>query len=284
MRAVVLGARGQVGHALVPMLGESALAITKDTFDYTQLSAIEKTLDTIAAAFNPEIIINLAAYTNVEQSEVDKDLATTVNATAPKAIAQWCNTHRVPIIQTSTDYVFDGQKNAPYTERDDTNPLNHYGISKLAGERAVLESGAKALVLRLSWVYSITHAHSFVRKIMARAATDKKLSIVADQIGSPTHAKDAAYVIAQMLKKLPAAGIYHATPTGHTSWHGFACAIMQEAGIELESITPTLTSEFAAKAQRPANSRLDSSKLAKLGIAIPHWREGLKEAMSKPTL
>lgn len=281
MRALILGARGQVGHALCPILGANALPITKDQFDFTQLSTIPATLDKIASEFNPEIIINLAAYTNVEQSEVDKDLATTVNATAVGEIAKWCNTHRVPIIQTSTDYVFDGQKQTPYTERDETNPLNHYGRSKLAGEQAVLESGAKSIVLRLSWVYSITHAHSFVRKIMARAATDKKLSVVADQIGSPTHAKDAAKVIARLLEKLPAAGIYHATPQGFTSWHGFTCAIMSQAGIELESITPTLTHEFPAKAQRPANSRLDSSKLAKLGIAIPHWREGLKEAMKK---
>ncbi|MFZ4124698.1 MAG: dTDP-4-dehydrorhamnose reductase [Rickettsiales bacterium] len=277
----MLGARGQVGHALMPMLGDDGLAITKDVFDFTQLSTIEKTLDTMAAGFNPDFIINLAAYTNVEQAEVDKDLAMTVNSHAPKAIAAWCNTHRVPIIHTSTDYVFDGQKPTPYTERDDTNPLNHYGASKLAGEHAVLESGAKALVLRLSWIYSITHAHSFVRKIMARAATDNTLSVVADQIGSPTHAKDAAQVIAALLQKLPASGIYHATPQGHTSWHGFACAVMQEAGITLESIRPVLSHEFAIKAKRPANSRLDSGKLAKLGIVIPHWREGLKEAMQK---
>ncbi|MBN8543540.1 MAG: dTDP-4-dehydrorhamnose reductase [Alphaproteobacteria bacterium] len=281
MRAIVLGARGQVGHSLCPMLGNDVLAITKDAFDFTQLSAIEKTLDTMADGFNPEIIINLAAYTNVEQAEIDKDLATTVNAHAPKEIAAWCNKHRVPILHTSTDYVFDGQKQSPYTERDDTNPLNHYGISKLAGEHAVLESGAKAIVLRLSWVYSVTHAHSFVRKIMARAATDKTLNVVADQVGSPTSAAAAAKAIAALLQKLPASGIYHATPQGHTSWHGFACAIMEEAGITLESITPTLTHEFATKAKRPANSRLDSSKLAKAGIVIPHWREGLKEVMKK---
>lgn len=281
MRAVVLGARGQVGHVLMPLLGENALAITKDQFDFTQLSAITTTLDTVAAEFQPEVIVNLAAYTNVEQAELDKDLATTVNGEAVKEIAAWCNIHRVPLIHTSTDYVFDGQKPTPYTERDTTNPLNHYGASKLAGEQAALESGAKAIVLRLSWVYSITHAHSFVRKIMARAATDNKLSVVADQIGAPTHAKDAANVIAALLKKLPATGIYHATPAGYTSWHGFACAIMEEAGIGLESIRPTLTQEFPTKAKRPANSRLDSAKLAALGIAIPHWREGLKEAMRK---
>jgi dTDP-4-dehydrorhamnose reductase len=281
MRAIVLGARGQVGHALVPLLGDNALAITKDAFDFTQLSAIHKTLDTMANAFNPEIIINLAAYTNVEQAEVDRDLATTVNAYAPKEISNWCNMHRVPLLHTSTDYVFDGQKQTPYTERDGTNPLNHYGSSKLAGEQAVLESGAKALVLRLSWIYSITHAHSFVRKIMARAAIDNKLSVVADQVGTPTSAAEAAKVIAALLQKLPASGIYHATPQGHTSWHGFACAVMQEAAMKLESIRPTLSSEFAAKAVRPANSRLDSSKIAKLGIAIPHWREGLKEVMKK---
>lgn len=279
MKAIILGARGQVGHALVPILGNKALAVTKDQFDFTQLSAIEKTLDIMAAEFIPDIIINLAAYTNVEQSEVDKDLATTVNCLAPKAIAQWCSTHRIPIIHTSTDYVFDGQKQAAYMEGDNTNPLNHYGVSKLAGERGVLESGAKAIIIRLSWVYSMTHAHSFVRKIMARAVTDKKLSVVADQVGSPTHAKDAATVIAKFLPKLPASGLYHATPQGYTSWHGFACAIMQEAGITLESITPVPSHEFPVKAMRPANSQLDSSKLAKLGIAIAHWREGLREAM-----
>jgi len=279
MRAIVLGARGQVGHALCPRLGSDALAITKDMLDFTTTSLIAPTFDTIAAEFNPEIIINLAAYTNVEQAEVDKDLAMTVNAEAPKAIAGWCNTHRVPLIQTSTDYVFDGQKPKPYTEHDDTNPLSHYGATKLAGERAVLESGAKAIVVRLSWVYSITHAHSFVRKIMARAATDKKLSVVADQVGAPTSAAEAAKVIEALLKKLPATGTYHATPAGYTSWHGFACAIMQEAGVEIDSIRPTLTCEFPSKAVRPANSVLDSGKLAKLGIAIPHWREGLKAYM-----
>lgn len=279
MRAVILGARGQVGNALLPMLGENALPVTKDQFDLTQLSAIGRTLDRMAAEFQPEIIINLAAYTNVEQAETDRDLASTINAHAVKEIAAWCNTHRIPMLHTSTDYVFDGQKPQPYTEHDATNPLNHYGASKLAGEQALLESGAKAMILRFSWVYSMTHAHSFLRKIMARAASEHALSIVADQIGAPTHAQQAAHVIAAMLKKLPASGIYHAAAQGHTSWHGFACAVMQEAGLQLARITPTLTHEFPAKAKRPANSRLDCSKLAKLGIVIPHWREGLKDAM-----
>lgn len=296
MRILVTGATGQVGNALLKVLGPTNVCIAtgRKELDLAQPLQISAALDRIA----PSLIINSAAYTAVDRAEDEKELAFRINAEAPGAIAHWAAGHGVPLIHFSTDYVFDGESNQPWREDDLTNPLSVYGSSKLAGEEAIRSAAAPHLIIRTSWVYAARGAN-FLRTIARLAKERRELRIVADQFGAPTSARLIAEVVASMLpqdlgalvERFAASGsVANVAGSGSTTWHGFAVAIVQglEArGVTLavESIVPIATADYPTKARRPANSRFDMTRLKEVfRITTPEWHVGLEPELDQLAL
>ncbi len=293
MRILVTGVTGQIGGALLARLPASAVALAADRsmLDLAKPQAIPGTLDRLA----PDIIVNAAAYTAVDKAEDEPDLAMRVNAEAPGVIARWAAARGVPLIHFSTDYVFDGSGERPWREDDQPRPLSVYGASKLAGENEVRATGGTFLIVRTSWVYAAV-GKNFLRTIARLAHERTELRIVADQIGAPTSAALIGDAVAGMLadgieslreRCARAGGLVHLVASGETSWHGFACAIvdgLQARGVALavEQIVPIATEEFPTKARRPRNSRLDLTRLQSVfGLAPPHWEEALAPELDR---
>ena len=243
--------------------------------------------DEIAAVlhrFTPSLVINAAAYTAVDRAESAPDTAYALNATAPGLIAQGCAHAAIPLIHISTDYVFDGAKNAPYVETDPVNPVSVYGMSKEAGEQAVRAATHRHIILRTAWVYS-SHGRNFVTNMLRLGKTHQELPIVDDQIGSPTSAAQIACALTTIAHKLltqaaPNFGTYHFCAAGQTSWHGLATAIFDKARREGRQapnrIIPIPTSAYPTPARRPLNSRLSCKKLAAdFGLNAQSWQTGL---------
>lgn len=243
------------------------------------------TLDATFAALQPAAVVNAAAYTAVDAAETDAAAAFRANREGPRRIAALCAKSGVPLIHISTDYVFDGTKGQPYVESDATAPLGVYGASKLAGEQAVLASGACAIVLRTAWLISAT-GRNFVRTMLAARQKTDQLRVVADQLGSPTSANDLAAVVIAILGRIESVGwqesfggVFHAAGSGEATWHDLATAAFEAAsryGIAPPTITPIQTAQWPTPAQRPADSRLDCEHLAEVfGVRFPPWRESL---------
>jgi dTDP-4-dehydrorhamnose reductase len=240
----------------------------------------EEILKTIKAA-EPEAIVSAAAYTAVDKAESESDLAFAINARGPGAVAQAAKALDVPLVHISTDYVFDGSKCTPYTEEDATGPTSVYGASKLAGEQAVLKGHRDSAVLRTAWVYSPFSAN-FVKTMLRLAEDREEVGVVADQLGNPTSALDIAAAVITVLENLERSddatlrGVFHMTGSGEASWAEFAEAIFAaslSAGGPSAWVRAISTEEYPTPAKRPANSRLDSSKLARAhGVRLPHWR------------
>lgn len=285
MNILLLGASGQVGYELqrsLQGLGDIA-APTRAQLDLTDLDRLADAV----RALKPALIVNAAAYTAVEQAESEPGLAFRINAEAPAVLAREARALGAAMVHYSTDYVFDGSKNAPYTEDDPAAPLNVYGRSKLAGENAVAESGISHLILRTSWVYGM-RGHNFLLAMLKRAREQGELRVVADQFGAPTWCRTVAEISAHLLADANVAGnewwrchsgIYHLACAGQTSWHGFAEAIMAAANIDCR-VVPIATSEYPSRAQRPRNSVLDCRKLANMSGELPNWQDALKLCMS----
>ena len=276
---LVTGGSGQLASSLAG--GAGVLRVGRPEFDFDRP-------DTIAAAFraaNPRLVVNAAAYTAVDAAESDSDAAYRANRDGPAILAGLCAAADVPLIHVSTDYVFDGSKTQPYVETDPVGPQGVYGASKLAGEEAVVASGAKAIILRTAWVYAAT-GKNFVRTMLTVGKTRDRLSVVGDQVGCPTTADDLADAIRTIVGRLdrggwdPAyQGIFHAAGSGETSWHGLAVATFQEAarhGAKVPAVASIATADWPTPVKRPANSRLDCSRLQHVfGIRLPHWRGSL---------
>jgi dTDP-4-dehydrorhamnose reductase len=242
----------------------------------------------------PQIIVNAAAYTAVDKAESEPELCQAINATAPGILAQLARESGALLIHYSTDYIFDGTKTEPYLETDKPNPLSVYGSSKLAGERAIIQSGCAYLILRTTWVYG-NRGKNFLLTILRLAAEKSELKIVADQIGAPTWSRSIAEVTAQILaqhchqNRSTIQGLYHLSAAGKTSWHGFASEIVTqyrvlypESHLAIESILPIPTREYPTPAQRPTNSVLDNSKLVKdFGIILPTWNFSLSQVLAR---
>jgi dTDP-4-dehydrorhamnose reductase len=223
----------------------------------------------------PGVIINCAAYTAVDQAETEREPAFRVNRDGAENLAIAAAGVGAFFLHLSTDYVFDGTKPSPYVEDDPTNPLSVYGASKLAGEEAVREALAEHCIVRTSWLYGI-HGKSFPRTILSLAGEGRSLRVVNDQRGRPTYTVHLAQALAAIAER-PHYGTYHAVNSGAGSWYDLACAVLREAGIEVE-VTPVATSELPRPAPRPANSVLDTSKLqATFGIQLPPWQQGVAE-------
>ena len=240
------------------------------------------------------MIVNAAAYTAVDKAESEPELAMSINGDAPRIIAEEAARLKALLVHYSTDYVFDGKKTEPYHEPDAPNPLSIYGQTKLAGERGVQEVDGVYLLFRLCWGYG-ARGHNFMLTIMRLAGEREQLWVISDQIGSPTWSRMIAEVTALVLARRaldPAAratkGIYHLSASGHTSWHGFAEAViarMDPAQRKCQKIAAIPTREYPLPAKRPANSVLSCVKLKEtFGIALPRWEESLDLVLEKPQL
>ena len=282
---LVFGKTGQVACELAHVLPEGWFAGR----DQADLSNPQECHDLILR-LRPDGVINAAAYTAVDRAENDEDLAIQINARAPQAMARACAALNIPIVQISTDYVFDGSGEQPFQPEHPTAPLGVYGRSKRAGEIGVVGSGAVHAVLRTSWV-CYAHGTNFVRTMLRLGAERDVLRVVADQWGGPTSARAIAEACARILSQLQdcpqKAGIYHFTGAPVTTWARFAQTIMTMAGLECR-IEPIKSSEYTTPARRPLNSRLDCTSLQReFGIGQPDWQDDLArclDALSKTEL
>jgi dTDP-4-dehydrorhamnose reductase len=287
MRILVTGVTGQVGGALVPRLKGLGTVVpaNREILDLSRPEALSRALDEIA----PDLIINPAAYTAVDKAEHEYELALQVNGEAPGAMARWAAARGIPLVHFSTDYVFDGSGERPWSEDASPRPLSAYGASKLAGEDLVRDAGGSSLIVRTSWVYAASGAN-FLRSIARLAREREELRIVADQVGAPTSAALIADAVAKIVAEggghlrknfADANGLVHFAASGETSWHGFASAIvagLRSRGVPLavQRILPIRTDEYPTPATRPQNSRLDLGRLNKVfGIAPPPWDAAL---------
>jgi dTDP-4-dehydrorhamnose reductase len=231
-------------------------------------------------ALQPQVIVNAAAYTAVDKAEAERDMAFAVNAMAPRVLAEEAKRIGALLVHYSTDYVFDGAKDTPYVEDDAPDPINVYGASKLAGERAIVGTGCRSLILRTSWVYG-PRGKNFYLTMLRLAKERSELKVVDDQRGVPTSSLEIARATATLLDK-GAQGLYHMTAAGETSWCGFARAILERAGIATP-VVPIRTQDYPTPAARPPNSRLDCSKLrAAHGVSLAPWERALDEVTSAP--
>jgi dTDP-4-dehydrorhamnose reductase len=281
VKILLIGKNGQVGwelaHALAP-LGE-IIAFDRKGLD---LAVPDQIVSAVRSA-RPEVLINAAAYTAVDRAESEPDAAYAVNAAAVAILAEEAKRVQALLIHYSTDYVFDGAKDTPYIEEDRPNPLNAYGRSKLAGERAVCSIDGPFLILRTSWVYS-ARGENFLLTIRRMLRERDQLRVVSDQIGAPTSAGALAQATAELLQRHGAAalaerrGIYHATAAGSTSWHGFATQIARlERPGSPARLVPIPSSEYPTAARRPRNSRLSNEKLLRhFSVALPRWETCLE--------
>jgi dTDP-4-dehydrorhamnose reductase len=294
MKMLVPGANGQVGHALLrslATLGEVAATTRSgrledgtgcEKFDLADLDAIASLLDRT----RPDVVVNAAAYTAVDRAEDDIEAAFRANAEGPGRLAVECAARGISLVHYSTDYVFDGQGSRPYREDDATAPIGVYGHSKLAGEQAIADSGARHLILRTAWVYGL-HGANFLRTMLRVGAERDELRVVADQRGTPTPAWLIADATADILRNgFPESGIVHLVADGETTWHGFAEAIFDEAmsaGLisRRPVVTAITTADYPTRASRPAYSVLDTTRLQQqFGIEPPSWRQALQKTLA----
>jgi dTDP-4-dehydrorhamnose reductase len=281
VKILLTGKNGQVGSALLRALAPlgEVVAFDRAALD---LAAPDQVALAIRAA-TPDVIVNAAAYTAVDQAESEPELAHAINAVAVGVLAKEAKRAGALLIHYSTDYVFDGAKGAPYVEEDTPNPLNAYGRSKLAGEEAIRGVGGAYLILRTSWVYAQQGKNFFltVRRLLKEK---DELRVVYDQIGAPTHSNALARATADLIERHGLAslkersGVYHATASGSTSWHGFAAAIARLEGLESRvRVVPIPSEEYPTPARRPRNSRLSNEKLLRhFGVALPSWETSLR--------
>jgi dTDP-4-dehydrorhamnose reductase len=290
MRCIlVTGRGGQLATALeaaLPARGFEALLVGQPEFEFDQP-------ESVIAAFNalkPDVVVNCAAWTAVDAAEDDEAGAFRTNALGPALLGQLSRDADIPIIQISTDYVYDGLKGAPYLESDVPNPLGAYGRTKLAGEWAAQAANPRCIVLRTAWVFA-PMGRNFLLTMLALGEQRPELRVVADQWGSPTAAPDLADAIAAILVRIrdhgwrdDFAGTYHATGGGFTNWHGFAEAIFTAAarhGAPRPKVHAITTADYPTKAKRPADGRLDTGKLLRtFGVALPPWEAGLARVMA----
>ncbi len=280
MNILITGCNGQLGNEMRNLLTSDSRLQTLDCF-YTDIAELDITNLQAVQAFVSEhkidVIVNCAAYTNVDKAEEDEHTAYLINATAVENLGK----SGAKVIHISTDYVFDGTAHTPYTEDQAACPNTAYGRTKRAGEELLLAACPEAIILRTAWLYS-AYGNNFVKTMLRLGQERENLNVVFDQIGTPTYAADLATVILTFIEAPEwHAGIYHVTNEGVCSWYDFTCEIHRQAGITC-NVQPILSSEYPSKTPRPNYSVLDKSKVKKtLGITIPHWTDGLKRCLKQ---
>lgn len=294
MKILLFGKSGQVGwelqRSLAP-LGE-VIALDRRSMEYcgdlTNIDGIAKTIRAIA----PDVIVNAAAHTAVDKAESEAELARTVNALAPRVLAEEAQRTNAWLIHYSSDYVFDGSGDTAWLETDNTAPLSVYGATKLEGEQAIIDSGCRYLIFRTSWVYG-ARGGNFAKTMLRLAAERDRLTVINDQVGAPTGADLLADVTAHAIRavqqRTELAGLYHLVASGETTWYDYARFVIhfaRDAGMDIkvmdDAIVPVPTSAFPTPATRPLNSRLNTSTLcAKFDINLPHWQMGVARMLTE---
>ncbi|GAA1312658.1 dTDP-4-dehydrorhamnose reductase [Saccharothrix xinjiangensis] len=287
---LVPGGRGQLGQDLAAAAPADGLvrAPSSAELDLTDDAAVGDAVAGFAAAARDAglrpVVVNAAAYTAVDAAETDEDRAFAVNATGPGLLARRCAEHDVPLLHVSTDYVFPGDGVRPYEPSDETGPRSAYGRTKLAGEERVLAAWDRSWVVRTAWVYG-RHGSNFVKTMARLAGSREQLSVVDDQVGSPTWSLDLARGLVSLASLAatggPAARVLHATNAGETTWCGFARAVFEELGLDPARVLPCTTDEFPRPAPRPAYSVLSGKAWEEAGLPpLRHWREALSAAVA----
>lgn len=300
MKILLLGKSGQVGWELQRALSVLGEVVALDRHgaeglcgDLSDLPGLAQTVRRV----QPRVIVNAAAHTAVDKAESEPELVRTLNALAPGVLAREARQLGAWLVHYSTDYVFDGSGNRPWRETDRPNPLSVYGQTKLEGEQQILASACRHLIFRTSWVYA-AHGGNFAKTMLRLAREREQLSVIDDQIGAPTGADLLADVTAHALRQilppvghnyLVQPGIYHLAAGGETSWHGYACFVLdaaRKAGQDLrvgsDKVLPIPGSAYPTPARRPNNSRLDTGKLcATFGLSLPDWRQGVARMLTE---
>ncbi len=289
---LVTGANGQVGFELTRSLQGLApvIALDRSRLDLADPDQIRRVVRDIG----PAVIVNAAAYTAVDRAESDEAAARQINGEAPGILAEEAARAGALLVHYSTDYVFDGHGDQPFSEDDATGPLNAYGRTKLAGEQAIEAVGGDHLVFRTSWVYGAT-GKNFLATMLRLGRERDELSVVADQIGAPTWSGTIAALTSHVLARYCAdrggrrdwwrehAGVYHLTNSGQASWHGFAEAIFARAGLDRVVVHPITSDQYPTPAARPRNSRLSNDKLFRVfGLRAPSWEDSLARCLQEP--
>ena len=286
MKILLLGKNGQVGwelqRSLAP-LGE-LIAHGSDTADLTNLNQLSEIVSSVA----PDVIVNAAAHTAVDKAESESELARTINASAPELLAKEAVKLNALLVHYSTDYVFDGSGNQPWSETDTTHPLSVYGATKLEGEQLIAQSGCKHLIFRTSWVYG-ARGGNFAKTMLRLFAEREVMKVIDDQVGAPTGADLLADVTAHTIRaaisNADVCGLYHLTAGGQTSWHGYASFVLdyaRRAGVSLKvaTVEAVPTTAFPTPACRPLNSRLNTQKLqTTFNLHLPHWQTGVERML-----
>ncbi len=295
MKIFLLGAQGQVGSELKKLFSlpnDTSIFINIDTIGQQADLRYVNSLRSRLCEASPDIIINAAAYTAVDQAESEPDQAEAVNAIAPGVLAEEAKRVDAWLIHYSTDYVFDGSGIQPWRESDTPAPLNIYGRTKLTGEQAIQASGCKHLIFRTSWVHS-ARRQNFIRTMLRLGAERDQLAVIKDQRGAPTSAALIADVTAkaiqQALEQPEKGGLYHLTASGETTWYAYARRVLEKAReggwpvkVADEAIKPVSTSEFPTPAKRPLNSRLDTTRLqSTFGVRLPPWEEDVDRVVAE---
>ena len=294
MRILLFGKSGQLGWELQRSLAPLGELIALDTNsqdlcgDFKQPDGIARTLRTVA----PDIIVNAAAYTAVDQAESEPELALNINGLVPGILAEAAKNSGAWLIHYSTDYVFDGSGDQPWLETAITGPLNMYGKTKLAGEEAIRATQCQHLIFRTSWVFA-ARGRNFIKTMLKLAQELEYLTIIDDQFGAPTGAELLADVTAHAIlaarQRPEVSGLYHLTAHDYTNWHGYASFVIEHARkaglnirVEPENIQAVPTSQFSTPAMRPKNSKLDTSKLQNtFGLTLPHWQQGVVRMLNE---
>lgn len=278
---LITGANGQLGNSM-----RAATAGSINRYIFTDVAELDITdrnavINTVAGE-KVDIIVNCAAYTNVDKAEDDTDIAFVLNCTAVENLAVAAKRQDATLIHISTDYVFEGNANKPITEEEKTNPQGVYGKTKLAGEEAVIATGCKHIILRTAWLYS-PYGKNFVKTMQQLTSSKEKLNVVFDQVGTPTYAADLAELICHIIEndKLYIQGTFHYSNEGVCSWYDFAKEICELSGNSCD-IQPCHSNEFPTKVKRPHFSVLDKTKVKScFGITIPHWKESLRKCIKE---
>ena len=271
MRVLVTGVKGQLGYDVMNELagrGHEGIGVDIQEMDITDAASVEKVITEAA----PDAVIHCAAYTAVDAAEDNVDLCRRVNAGGTENIARVCKALNCKMMYISTDYVFNGQGTRPWEPDDKRGPLNVYGQTKYEGELAV-ETLEKFFLVRIAWVFGV-NGKNFIKTMLNLGKTRDHLTVVADQIGSPTYTYDLARLLVDMIET-DKYGRYHATNEGLCSWYEFACEIFKQAGMNV-TVSPVTSDQYPAKAKRPMNSRMDKSKLDEMGFKrLPSWQDAL---------
>lgn len=278
MKVLVTGANGQLGYDVIKRLEEKGmeyLGTDRETLDITNKDDVKK----VIRDYRPDVVVHCAAYTAVDKAEDERELCHAVNVLGTRYIAEACKEIDAKMIYVSTDYVFDGEGDKPFNVTDKPNPINYYGKTKYEGELEVQKRINKYVIVRISWVFG-SNGNNFVKTMLKLGNERDEISVVEDQVGSPTYTYDLAELLLEMIET-DNYGVYHATNEGYCSWYEFACEIFRQAGMDVK-VNPIKTENYPTRAKRPRNSRIDKNNLISCHFKqMKKWEDALASYLNK---